>query len=583
MKRAGAVVVLCLAILISPAALAGSLLLDQGRQVNGLWVFPQAGAPERYVYLPSGARIVKDGDGRPQFSFVFYTSRTSDAPAAAGSADVHSITAADGGATMHFLVEYYTPEDQVAKAETDLKRLLNRDVRITGAAVFDDGQYLIISSSVGGAGAVQPEMLALKKAPVLEGNRIAISLPLSSKDAAVLLETFRTNTPDLSITFDMSFSGVTDAYDAEMLVDWHKVKESYGYAAGAQIYFIGLKAEASIEKLLQNGSITLHQTGSDAPSQTLVEAAQAKILDLLFAPVEVDKVPEDRRGGLLEALSAMVSGRGALASGTSTGFGLTGAFQLKQINSDGSIRLDFATRARVSRRATLTVNAGDLYQRYGSDPRYFLVTDLTADLQRNMRQVFVEIDGNLAPEFSRFVNNVEVTLRKQHEDGRETLQSVIVNRGNAALDHALGPMTYGAAGDVSTSRWLQYEYRTKWNFYGGTGYETPPVSTNSGVILLAAPFHRVVVHLDGDVDKLRANNVRAVDVRITSRLFEIPHTVTRNSVISSSSALALDDVELVLPEGVYDYDYEVVWTLRDGQQRRFAGNNSVGTLFIDNM
>jgi len=273
-----------------------------------------------------------------------------------------------------------------------------------------------------------------------------------------------------------------------------------------------------------------------------------------------------------------------LTSGTSTGFGLTGAFQLKQINSDGTIRLDFATRARVSRRATLTVNAGDLYQRHGGDPRYFLFTDLAADLQRNVRQVFVQIDGNLAPEFSQFVNNVEVILRKQHENGEETWpQTVIVNRGNATLDHALGPITYGAAGDVSISRWLQYEYRTKWSFYGGTSYETPWVSTDLGVILLAAPFHRVVVHLDGDVDKLRANNVRAVDVKITSRLFGTSRTVQRNSVISSSSALALDDVEVVLPEGVYDYEYEVVWTLRDGQPRRFTGNNSVGTLFVDNM
>jgi hypothetical protein len=584
-RRAPATAVLALALSAAAAAAhAGQLLLDQGRQIAGLWVFPQMGTPDRFVYLPSTARIALDAAGRPQFSFVFYTSRPAADATGTTTPDMRSITTAEGGAIVHFLIEYFTPAAQVAEAENELKRALrNTNVRITGATVFDDGQYVVVSSSAVGD-RVRPELLAVKKAPVLEGNRLAISLRLSAEDAAVLLETFRTATPDLSVTFDMGFSGLTEAYDAEMTVNWTKLKEAYDAAAGATIYVVGLKAEAAVESLFQNGGIVLRQSGHDEPTEALVAAAHARILDLMFAPIEVEKVPEAQRGGLLEALSMMfTSGSGPAASGQTIGFGITAAFQYKQLRSTGTTRLDFATRSRVSRRALLTVNAGDLYQRFGSDPRYFRTADITGDLQHSLRQVFVTVDGALAPEFTQFVNNVQVTVRKRHQGGAETTRELVVTRANAAATGPLGPMTYAALGDTAPDAWRHYEYRTKWSFYGGVSHETPWMATDEAVIVLAAPFHREVVRLEGDAVDLRAKNVRAVDVKISNRLFDNTRTVRRTATVSATAPLALPEVELVLPEGSYEYAYEVTWTLRSGVRRVFSGTSTTGTLFFDDL
>ena len=560
----------------------GQLLLDHGRQQSGLWLFPKLDAPDQYVYLPSTARIAQDDQGRPQFSFVFYT--TEPASPATDAGELRSIARADGGAVLHFLVEYATPPAQVAQAELELKRALDdRNARITGPVVFDDGQYAVVSSTAAGDRA-QPELLALKKAPVLEGNRLAISLRLSAEDAAVLLETFRTATPDLSVTFDMSFSGLTDAYDAEMLVNWDKVKEAESLSAGGTIYVVGLQAEVSVEKLFQNGSITLRQNGQDQPTQALVEAAQAKILELLFQPIEVEKVPETQRGGLLDAMAAMLgSGASPTSSAKTVGFGLSGAFQWKELHSTGTTRLDFATRSRVARRALLTVNAGDLYKLHGSDPRYFRVTDVGSDLAHDVRQVFVEVDGGLAPEFTRFVNSVQVTLRKRHENSEETTRELVATRANASGLAALGPLSYASHGDTNAAEWLRYEYRTRWSFFGGGVYETPWQETDQAVILLAAPFHRSVVRLDGDPDALRAKDVRAVDVAISNRLFGNDRSVRRSATLPASGPLALPEVELVLPEGVDEYGYEVTWTLRNGERRVFRGTSSQGTLFVDTL
>jgi hypothetical protein len=583
-RSAFAAGVVALTLTASPAvAQAGQLLLDQGRQVAGLWVFPQLGTPDRFVYLPSTARIALDAAGRPQFSFVFYTSRPATDASTPATPDLSSITTAEGGAIVHFLIEYFTPPEQVAEAETELKRALhNTNVRITGATVFDDGQYVVVSSSAVGD-RVQPELLAIKKAPVLEGNRLAISLRLSAEDAAVLLETFRTATPDLSVTFDMGFSGLTEAYDAEMMVNWEKVKEAYDASAGATIYVVGLKAEAAVESLFQKGAITLRQSGHDEPSEALVAAAHARILDLLFAPIEVEKVPEAQRGGLLEALSMMfTSGSGPAASGKTVGFGITAAFQYKLLRSTGTTRLDFATRSRVSRRALLTVNAGDLYRRFGSDSRFFRTADLTGDLQHSLRQVFVTVDGALAPEFTQFVNNVQVTVRKRHQGGAQTTRELVVTRANAAATGPLGPMTYAALGDTVPDAWRRYEYRTRWSFYGGFSYETPWRETDEAVIVLAAPFHRQVVRLEGDAADLRAKNVRAVDVKISNQLFDNTRTVRRSATVSATAPLSLPEVELVLPEGSDQYEYEVTWTLRSGSRRVFSGTSESGSFFFDN-
>jgi hypothetical protein len=567
---------------LAATAEGGQLLLDHGRQLAGLWVFPTLDAPDQFVYLPSTARIARDDQGRPLFSFVFYTSEPASPAPDAG--ELRSITRADGGAVLHFLVEYETPPGQIAQAEAELKRALDdRNARISGAVVFDDGQYAVVSSTATGGARTQPELLALKKAPVLEGNRLAISLRLSAEDAAVLLETFKTATPDLSVSFDMSFSGLTDSYDAEMVVNWSKVKEAYSLSAGGTLYVVGLQAEASVEKLFQNGSITLRQNGQDQPTQALVEAAQAKILELLFQPIEVEKVPEAQRGGLLDALAALLGGAGPTSSAKTIGFGLSGAFQLKERRSDGTTRLDFATRSRVTRRALLTVNAGDLYRQYGTDRSYFRVTDIGGDLAHDVRQVFVEVDGSLAPEFTRFVNSVQVTLRKRHESGEETTRELVATRANATGLAALGPLSYAAHGDTNAAEWLRYEYRTHWSFFGGADYETPWQQSDQAVILLAAPFHRNVVRLDGDADDLRAKSVRAVDVTISNRLFGNDRAVRRSATLPASGPLSLADVELVLPDGVDEYGYEVTWTLRSGERRVFRGTSSQGTLFVDTL
>ena len=73
-------------------------------------------------------------------------------------------------------------------------------------------------------------------------------------------------------------------------------------------------------------------------------------------------------------------------------------------------------------------------------------------------KIYVGIDGSLEREFDRMVNNVTVTLKKQHQDGSVTTKQVAVNK-KVYLD-SLGNlyMTYLNHKDVNLLEWMKYDY-----------------------------------------------------------------------------------------------------------------------------
>jgi hypothetical protein len=58
--------------------------------------------------------------------------------------------------------------------------------------------------------------------------------------------------------------------------------------------------------------------------------------------------------------------------------------------------------------------------------------------------------------------------------------------------------------------------------------------------------------------------------------------VRRSATVSATAPLSLPEVELVLPEGSDQYEYEVTWTLRSGSRRVFSGTSESGSFFFDN-
>ena len=208
---------------------AQQILIDRGMRAGGLWCFPLATEPKTYVYLPSAARLATGRCGTA--AVLVRPLRRPTMRAAGGTA---SITESGGGGVLHFLVLMETPERPSPTAQQELRRIAKDDeVKLRGPMVFSDGRYALVSSVLSRSTATpERKLLATGRAPVLEGNRIAFSFDLKPTEATLLLRSFEMRTPDVSIVFDMTFTGLTDAYDADLTIDWTEVRKHQSFSAG---------------------------------------------------------------------------------------------------------------------------------------------------------------------------------------------------------------------------------------------------------------------------------------------------------------------------------------------------------------
>ena len=559
------------------AAGAQQIQIDRGIRAGSLWCFPLVTEPKTYVYLPSSARLATDEAGHPKFSFVRYTSTT---PSAGGT---EAVRASGGGGILHFLVLIDTPDSAVAEAQRALRETTrDNDVTLRGPIVFSEGRYALVSSVLLKPDAPpERKVMAVGRSPVLEGNQLAFSFDLSPDEASLLRQSLQMRTPDVSIVFDMTFAGLNEAYDADLTIDWGEVRHSQSFGAGGSVYYIGADVQLAFDELRRSNAIKLRSSGSDAAMEGLLNTVYSKLLDLMFRPVDVDKVPAAQQGGLTSAINALVSNGGALGSRKTTGFGLNVAYELKDLRSSGTSTMNFNHRATVERHSFITFNIGDLYKRYSGDPAYFRDVQLD-DPAFKQREIHVILDGALQPEFERFINGVTVTLRKRHQNGaEETAQELVLDRQAVRKDVSGLRLVYGWNGDEDRAAWLRYEYRTSWSFTGGGTYATGWQQTDAAVIDLFAPYERRAIQIVGSMDALRQRQVRAVVIEIEYPFFGERRRQT--VVVRPDRPAEEPHVEITLPLGQAQYAYVITWQLEGNQRLTTKGQDGSGVVFIDEL
>jgi hypothetical protein len=552
---------------------AQQIMIDRGVKAGELWCFPLLTDTLTYQYLPSDARLGTDDAGGPQFSFLRYVSNEKDT-----TAGNNSITKAGGGGILNFLVLYETPQKKINDAKRALKEIThNDDVVLKGPLIFTSGRYALISSIINEKGKEERKLLATGNAPVLEGSRIALSFELDPKGSKTLLESFKMATPDISIVFDMAFTGLTDAYQAELTVNWDDVKKSESMKAGATVYFVSADVEKSVEELKRNNAVKLVTTGESGRMDAMVNTVYSRLVELLFQPIDPEQIQQSN--GIADMLSSMVQPGGSLSARKTFGFGLNAAYKRRDFQSTGKSVMNFNSRSTVERHHLIAFNIGDFYKKYGENSKYFKSVSLD-DPDFQQREIFVSVDGTLIPEFDKLINNITITLKKTHENGDVTLKEMNITKKNLN-DNAMKPLIYGSISDKNRINWLNYEYKTNFQFQGGKVYETPWTKQSAGMINVYAPYERRTIQLDGDADALKAAKVRAVTVQLDYPFFND----SRKPMLTLKPSEPMGDkkFDITLPINVYEYNYDINWIMSDGSTRSATGKNKSGFLFIDNL
>ncbi len=561
-----------LAILFAAQLAAQMPMIDRGQLVEGLWCFPLHTDSLQYVYLPNTARFALNEQNGPKFSYLRYAlTKPKDGNSTA------SVTEADGGGILHFMVLYETTPDIVAKAEQLLQEKMgnNKNVRLKGPVTFEKGSYALVSSIINEKSQKkETKLIATGEAPILENTSLALSFALEPVQSKLLLESFKMKTPDVSVVFDLAFSGLTEAYDAELEVDWSEVKKSQAFKAGGSIYFVGADVELGFDKLRRDNAIKLKVNGNSAALDGLLNTVYERMLNLMFQPAQAERV--DQAGGMGSAIGAILGG--AMGSRSTTGFGINVSYQLKEMESVGKSRMFFKGRNSIQRHHYIVFNVGDIYKKHGQDEQYFKDVPLWDPLFQQ-REVFIGVDGDLEREFTKILNSVTVNIRKKHTSGQVTTDSKLITKKTFTADFKPIAVTYGWSQDSLRTEWMEYEYQNIWQFQGGGSYSTDWEKTSAAMINAYTPFVRKTIAFDGDLAALSAKGVKAVSVALAYPFFG--KTNKPRITIRPTDNISEKTIEITLPSNVDEIDYEIAYQMADGTIKTKKGKDRFGLIFVD--
>lgn len=547
---------------------AQKVMMDRGIRAADLWCFPLLSDSASYYYLPQEASLALDKEKNPQFSLIRYIVTQAD------KASSNSIQKAGGGAILHFLVKYDTPSEKVKVAQEKLREITGSDeVILKGPLLFDKGNYALISSILTKDGNKRNMLMATGSAPVLEGSKIALSFELEPETSTLLLESFKMATPDISIVFDMEFSGVSDAFDAEMIVDWTKVQQSQHIKASTKLYVVSADIDMLFKNLQAESAITLTTSGEDTNMQALIDRMYEKLTDLFFTEIEKTEVPETIQEDVVSGIEKVIK-----KFTKSLPFSAHGAYAMRDLKTTGHSKLSFNSRSPVKRHHYMVFNMGDLYQKYGDNSKYFKTVSMD-DPDFQQRVIHVGVDGTLVNEMGKMINNVTVTLKKDHEGGEQTIQEILLTPETLKKENMALNMVYGSKADNDRLKWLNYDFRTNWKFSGGGTYTTDWKSESASMINLFSPFKRTNIQLLGDEATLKEAGVRAAFIQFTYPFFG--ETRTARLVWKPGDNIEEKSVDLTLPLNAEKYTYKITWIKTDGTRQTKEGEDNSGLVFID--
>jgi hypothetical protein len=195
------------------------------------------------------------------------------------------------------------------------------------------------------------------------------------------------------------------------------------------------------------------------------------------------------------------------------------------------------------------------------------------------REVECYLDVDLANNFNRYINFVTVSMRKKHEDGQITTPEIRINRMNFNKEGNRFKLLYGWMGDNDRRNWLNYEYKTTWNFSGGVTMESPWQSTVVPAIGLSAPVSIYTVNIDADADKAKQNDIRAVTVRVFTKINGVEQM--KQTSLNLSKGVSSGSIDYLIPRNESEYEYEIEWVKGSSNVKSARMKSSQGTIYVD--
>ena len=125
------------------------------------------------------------------------------------------------------------------------------------------------------------------KVPILDGHKAAVSVLLNKQGAKILWESFKTPTPDMSVSFEMTFQGYRSPKRVIIDANFDQIYESSTFQAAASTtgpVLLAAEINATFEDLRKSGVIKVQQFGEDAQLEKALETTYSKLMSMMFDP-----------------------------------------------------------------------------------------------------------------------------------------------------------------------------------------------------------------------------------------------------------------------------------------------------------
>jgi hypothetical protein len=671
MKRIFCVCITVLTLLGTQTAHSQKVMLDEPIKAGPLTVFPDVSDKNAYYYVTDKPRIATAANGKPKFSFLKYVDNNA------------ANKEGDGGGLVHAVVVLEVTEEHRKLAERELQRIKPGAI-LKGPILFTDGTIALISSIANKDGEFTKQVLGVGKAPILDGHQAAISVLLNKQGAKILWESFKTPTPDMSVSFEMTIQGYRSPKRVKIEANFDQMYEASTFQAAASVtgpVLLQGEINSTFEDLRKSGAIKVEQYGEDEKLEKALETAYSKLTSMMFDPASGTGSPSlgqlgasagvggtslldratnrlneernsartqntairtenrtnaDRRNNASSTTGNAGSGNTTTTTGGTTSTTTTGSTTTGSTTSgttggtDASLRDDVTVGPRRAAAIPGTgSNSGDdagtspipevsvpsisivaSYQmkkihqsgNFLIDLNKYTVDNLVMRFDENFgqikctdcfreanledplyvqRDVFAYLDGFNSEDFGKYINFANVTIRKKHEGGDVTNQEIRIDKTNFNATGNTFKVIYGWKNDGDRAKWLDYDYKVSWNYFGGFTEESPWMTTSIGSVPVSSPYVRKMIDIEADPSVFEQKGVRAAEVKVTYSLGGKEQI--RNLRLDPKKTLS-GQIDLLMPAQVLAYDYEISWILKTGKtvsSGKRPGNSSL--IFADNL
>ena len=570
------------------------VLLDQIATVGSIKVCPSRQDPKKYYYLPNKVKLATDEiTGKPKFSFTKYVTNTKS------ESEDKDIKTGEGGGWVHFLMGLSVSKEEISNAETELQKIVS-GAKIVGPVIYKEGTVELITKSA--ATNEKFKVLGRGPAPILDGNFIAVGFALNTDDATILWETLKSSTPDISLNFNMALAGLNSPIGAKMEVNWDVLKKHRLMNLEVKVPILKAQISDMVRELRQSGSIKITTVGNSPLANQLINKVENKIMSICFSQNSTNNLTASQNDSLhpqgainadsetptenLDSANTSQTSDETIESGEKkkkgislSDFSMNATYQRTKFSNSGTFNYDLNSYEPTIINEVFGGNIGKIRC------NDCLTEVNTASNLYTQREIVAQLDGDAAnnDNFGKYINNVTVKVRKKHGAGDITLDEVRIDRKNFNKTGNFFKMLYGwQKGDNDRRNWLNYDYQTSWNFFGGFTINEDWKPTNNQVISLIPPFNRSEINILAEKEPLLSANVRAVFVRIYYKMGETEYM--KRAVINPKTEQITQIIEVLHAQNNLNYLYEMDWMLNDGsviKSGRKVANNEI--LFADNL